>query len=170
MSRIGTRVRASRCGTCDGFPCLVNAKADAQVVCVEPALEHPDVEMLTHAYVERLETSPSGHEVKKVVVHQNGRREEFSADVVVVACGAINSAALLLRSANDTHPNGLANRSDVVGRHYMAHNNSALLALSKEPNPTTFQKTIGVNDYYFRSDDWGLSLGPTSRCSANPTR
>ena len=148
-----------RCGTCDGFPCLVNAKADAQVVCVEPALEHPDVEMLTHAYVERLETSPSGHEVKKVVVHQNGRREEFSADVVVVACGAINSAALLLRSANDTHPNGLANRSDVVGRHYMAHNNSALLALSKEPNPTTFQKTIGVNDYYFRSDDWDYPLG-----------
>ncbi len=148
-----------RCGTCDGFPCLVNAKADAQVVCVEPALEHPGVEMLTHAYVERLETSPSGREVKKVVVHRNGRREEFSADVVVVSCGAINSAALLLRSANDTHPNGLANRSDVVGRHYMAHNNSALLALSKEPNPTTFQKTIGVNDYYFRSDDWDYPLG-----------
>ena len=74
-----------RCGTCDGFPCLVNAKADAQVVCVEPALEHPGVEMLTHAYVERLETSPSGREVKKVLVHRNGRREEFSADVVVVA-------------------------------------------------------------------------------------
>ena len=79
--------------------------------------------------------------------------------MVVVSCGAVNSAALLLRSACDRHPNGLANSSDMVGRHYMAHNNSALAALSRRPNPTVFQKTIGINDYYFGSDDWQYPLG-----------
>src|SRR6266853_1975635 len=97
---------------------------------------------MTNAYVERLETSPSGREVTKIVVKRNGAYEEISADVVVVSAGAINSAALLLRSANDRHPNGLANGSDVVGRHYMGHVNSVLMALSKCPNPTVFQKTL----------------------------
>ena len=87
--------------TCDGYPCLVNAKSDAQVTCVDPALEHSNVTLLTHALVTRLETSASGREVKKVHVERNGVREEYSADIVVVSCGAINSAALLLRSAND---------------------------------------------------------------------
>jgi len=151
-----------RCGTCDGFPCLLNAKSDAQVTCVDPALRHPNVTLLTHALVSRLETSPSGREITKVQVERNGVREEYSADIVVVSCGAINSAALLLRSANDKHPNGLANASDVVGRHYMCHNNSVLLALSKRPNPTVFQKTIGLNDFYFGSDDWDYPMGHIS--------
>ena len=148
-----------KCSTCDGYPCLVNGKADAHITCVEPALKHANVTLLTHAYVTRLETSSSGREVSKVHVEHDGVSEAYSADLVVVACGAINSAALLLRSANGKHPQGLANSSDVVGRHYMCHNNSALLALSKRPNPTAFQKTLGVNDFYFRSDDWGYPLG-----------
>ncbi len=148
-----------RCGTCDGYPCLVNAKSDAQVTCVDPALQHRNVTLLTHALVTRLETSPSGREVTKVHVERNGVMEEYSAGIVVVSCGAINSAALLLRSANDKHPNGLANSSDVVGRHYMCHNNSALLALSKRPNPTLFQKTLALNDFYHRSPDWDFPLG-----------
>ncbi|MGH7206844.1 MAG: GMC oxidoreductase [Nitrospiraceae bacterium] len=148
-----------KCNSCDGFPCLVNAKSDAQVTCVDPALQHSNVTLLTHAYVSKLETSASGREITKVHVERNGVPETYSASIVVVSCGAINSAALLLRSANDKHPNGLANSSDVVGRHYMCHNNSALLALSKRPNPTAFQKTLAVNDFYFRSDDWGYPLG-----------
>jgi choline dehydrogenase-like flavoprotein len=151
-----------RCGTCDGFPCLLSAKSDAQVTCVDPALQHPNVTLLTHALVTRLETSPSGREITKVRVERQGVQEEYSADIVVVACGAINSAALLLRSANEAHPNGLANSSDVVGRHYMCHNNSVLLALSKQPNPTVFQKTIGLNDFYFGSDDWDYPMGHIS--------
>ena len=87
-------------------------------------------------------------------------REEVSADIVVSSCGAINSAALLLRSANDKHPNGLANSSDVVGRHYMGHVNSVLMALSKCPNPTIFQKSLSVNDFYFGSAELELSDGP----------
>jgi choline dehydrogenase-like flavoprotein len=113
------RSRCIRCGKFDGFPCLVSAKADSQVICVEPLLERPNVELLTRAYVSRLETDASGREVVRVVVERDGETLGLSADVVVSSCGAINSALLLLRSASDAHPNGLANSSGVVGRHYM---------------------------------------------------
>ena len=148
-----------RCSTCDGFPCLVHAKADAEVTCVDPALAHANVTLLTDAYVERLETSPSGRHVAGVVARVGGRDRTFRAAFVAVACGAINSAALLLRSANDRHPHGIANGSGAVGRHYMCHNNSAMLALSTEPNPTVFQKTLGINDWYYESDAWPHPLG-----------
>src|SRR5213592_4180943 len=105
---------------------------------------------------------PSGREVTKVHVGRNGGTEVYSADIVVVSAGAINSAALLLRSANDCHPRGLANGSDVVGRHYMGHVNSVVLAISKQPNPTVFQKTLALNDYYFASDEWEYPMGHIS--------
>ena len=153
--------RCIRCNTCDGFPCLVGAKADAQVVCVDEAIKHPNVTLLTNSLVKRLETDSSGREVKSVVV-QRGRaaRRRIRADVVVVSCGAINSAALLLRSANEKHPRGLANSSDVVGRHYMGHTNSVMMAISKCPNPTVFQKTLGVNDFYFGVERLAIPDGP----------
>jgi len=154
--------RCIRCETCDGFPCLVGAKSDAQVCAVDPALEHANVTLRTNAYVERLETSPSGREISKVIIKNNGTREEVSADIVVSSCGAINSAALLLRSANDKHPRGLANSSEVVGRHYMGHVNSVLMALSKCPNPTIFQKSLSVNDFYFGTADWNYPMGHIS--------
>ena len=154
--------RCIRCETCDGHPCLVYAKSDAQVLCVDPALEHPNVTLLTNAYVSRLETSPSGREVTKVMVQRNGATEAYSANIVVVSCGAINSAALLLRSADSRHPQGLANGSGVVGRHYMGHVNSVLMALSKCPNPTIFQKTLAVNDFYFGSAEWAYPMGHIS--------
>ena len=149
-----------RCTRLDGFPCLVDAKADAHVRAIRPALEHPNVTLVTGARVERLVTDASGRTVTGVVVeHDGGERRTYSGDIVVASCGAVNSAALLLRSANDRHPGGLANSSGVVGRHYMAHINSAMIALSIEPNPTRFQKTLGVNDYYWGSDDFGFPLG-----------
>lgn len=148
-----------RCDTCDGFPCLVQAKADAEIVAVRPALDYKNVTLLTNTCVRRLETSAGGREVTKLKVTAGGEPMEFSADIVVSSCGAINSAALLLRSANDKHPNGLANRSGQVGRNYMAHNNSAFVALSLRPNPTLFQKTLGLNDFYFGSDDFEFPLG-----------
>jgi len=154
--------RCIRCETCDGHPCLVYAKSDAQVLCVDPALEHPNVTLLTNAYVSRLETSPSGREVTTVIVQRNGATEAYSANIVVVSCGAINSAALLLRSANDKHPRGLANGSDVVGRHYMGHVNSVLMAISKCLNPTVFQKSLSVNDFYFGSKEWSYPMGHIS--------
>ncbi len=148
-----------RCSTCDGFACIVKAKADAQVVCVEPALKYPNVTMLTGARVSRLETGPDGRSVKTVHVERDGQQEQYSADIVVVAAGAINSAALMLASANDRHPNGLGNRSGLVGRNLMLHNNSSLIAISKDPNPTVFEKTLGINDYYYGDGDWEFPLG-----------
>jgi choline dehydrogenase-like flavoprotein len=156
------RSRCIRCATCDGYPCLVSAKSDAHTICVEPALEHANVTLLTNALVSRLETSSSGREVTKVRVQRNGAEETFAADIVAVSAGAINSAALLLRSANDKHPRGLANASDVVGRHYMGHVNSVLLALSRCANSTTFQKTLALNDFYFASKDWDYPMGHVS--------
>ncbi len=151
-----------RCSTCDGHPCLVNAKSDAQVLCVDPALEYPNVTLLTNAYVSKLETSASGREITNVQVKRNGQDETYTAGIVVVSCGAINSAALLLRSANDKHPNGLANGSDVVGRHYMGHVNSVLMAISRQPNGTIFQKSLSLNDYYLAGKDWDFPMGHIS--------
>ena len=94
-----------RCDAFDGFPCLLNGKADAQVMCVDPALKlHPNLTLLTNAYVSRLGTDAQGSTVTDVAVTRNGSEERYSADIVVVACGALSSALLLLRSANDKHP------------------------------------------------------------------
>jgi choline dehydrogenase-like flavoprotein len=148
-----------RCANCDGFPCPLHAKADAEVLGVRPALEHENVTLLTNAKASRLETNPEGTVVTGVVVERNGSTETFTADLVVVACGAANTASLLLRSAGDKHPNGLANGSDQVGRNFMFHDSVAVLALSREENPTVYQKTLGLNDFYFGSDDFEYPLG-----------
>jgi choline dehydrogenase-like flavoprotein len=148
-----------RCASCDGFACLVKGKADAQVVCVEPALQFPNVSMLTGARVTRLVTGQGGRTVERVLVERDGRREEYSADVVVLSAGAINSAALLLASSNDDHPGGLGNSSGMVGRNLMLHNNSSLIAIPKTPNPTRFQKTLGINDLYEGDGEWEHPLG-----------
>lgn len=149
-----------KCDAFDGFPCPLNGKADAQVICVDPTLAaHKNVTLLTNAYVTTLDTDPSGRSVSAVNVLHHGKTERYSADIVVSACGALSSALLLLRSANDRHPNGLANGSDQVGRNYMRHNQLALMALSREPNDTMFQKTLAVSDFYFGAEDWDYPLG-----------
>jgi choline dehydrogenase-like flavoprotein len=148
-----------RCTNCDGFPCAVHAKSDAEVLGVRPALEHDNVTLLTNAAATRLETNASGRTVTDVVVERDGGEERYSGDIVVVSCGATNTAKLLLASANDKHPDGLANRSDQVGRNYMFHNSQAVLALSREENHTVYQKTLGVNDFYFGADDFEYPLG-----------
>jgi choline dehydrogenase-like flavoprotein len=162
-----------RCQTCDGFPCLVHAKSDAEVVAVRPALEFPNVTLFRNAKALKLETNADGTAIAEVVAEVGGEREVFRGDIVVVSCGAANTAKLLLMSANDKHPNGLANGSDQVGRNYMFHNSQAVLALSREPNTTIFQKTIALNDFYFGMDGFeypmgniqmiGKSLGPMYR-------
>ncbi|MBX7065928.1 MAG: GMC family oxidoreductase [Parachlamydiales bacterium] len=136
-----------RCDTCDGYPCLADAKSDAHHICIAPILKLPNVHLLTNTKVERL--IAKNNEIAEVET-DTGKR--FQAKRFIVSCGAINSAALLLRSE-------LANRSGQVGRHYMCHNNSAIVALSKEKNNVTFQKTIGINDFYFGAEDSKLPLG-----------
>ncbi len=157
-----------RCNAFDGFPCLLNGKADAQVMCVDPALAvHPNLTLLTNAYVERLETDPSGRTVTGVQVLREGQQERYSADIVVVACGALSSALLLLRSASAAHPDGLANGSGQVGRNYMRHNQSVLMAFTPEINDTVFQKTLAVSDFYFGADDWDYPLGLIQMCASS---
>jgi choline dehydrogenase-like flavoprotein len=129
------------------------------VLGVRPALEHANVTLLTGATARRLVTDPSGRSVTAVEVERGGETETYTAGIVVVACGAANTAKLLLASANDRHPQGLANGSDQVGRNYMFHNSQAVLALSREPNPTVFQKTLGLNDFYFASDEFDYPMG-----------
>jgi choline dehydrogenase-like flavoprotein len=150
-----------RCDRVDGFPCLVGAKADAEMAVVRPALAaHPNLTLMTGTRAERLLTDASGRLVTGVaVVLPDGSRHVLSADIVVLAAGAILSAALLLASANDRHPHGLANSSDQVGRNYMRHNNLALIAFSREPNPTVFQKTLALNDFYGPSEHWEYPMG-----------
>jgi choline dehydrogenase-like flavoprotein len=149
-----------KCDTFDGFPCLVGAK-----VAVFPILAKPNVTLITRARVTHLATDASGRTVNGIIVERDGATQRYSADIVVVACGAINSAALLLRSASDRHPTGLANSSDQVGRNFMFHNNSAMLAVSRKPNPSRFTKTIGLNDFYFGpgeghfNDNFNFPLG-----------
>jgi choline dehydrogenase-like flavoprotein len=148
-----------RCTNCDGFPCAVHGKSDAEVLGVRPALEHPNVTLLTNTTALELKTNSGGTNVTEVVVEHDGKREQLTADVFVVACGAANTASLLLRSANEKHPTGLANGSDQVGRNYMFHNSQAVLALSREENPTVFQKTLGLNDFYLANDEFEYPLG-----------
>jgi choline dehydrogenase-like flavoprotein len=143
----------------DGFPDLTDSKADGQTSCLRPALMNKNVTLLTHAYVEKLDTDASGKKINKVTVDIKGERMLFSADTVIVACGAVNSAALLLRSANDKHPNGLANSSNQVGRNLMLHHNGCLVAFTKKKNDCVFQKSLGLADFYHRADDSELPLG-----------
>lgn len=148
-----------RCAWCDGYPCLVHAKSDAETVAVRPALQHPNVTLLVGTEVTGIETDGKGRAVTGVVASRNGGTERYEADIVVISAGAANSARLLLASANDHHPNGLANGSDQVGRNYMFHNSKAIVAISKEPNDTSFQKTLAVNDFYFGSDTYRWPMG-----------
>jgi choline dehydrogenase-like flavoprotein len=143
----------------DGYPDPTETKADAHVVALRPALEHRSVELRTRTLVRRLLSSASGREIVGVEIDTDGEREVVRGDLVVVACGAINSAALLLRSASPRHPNGLANASDQVGRNYMAHHNGMLVAYGEAPNDARFQKTFGVGDFYRASARCDHPLG-----------
>ncbi len=139
-----------RCKTCDAFPCMVHAKGDAEVRAVRPALASGNVELWTNTYVERLLTDERGMRVTGAAVRRaGGEQQTVQADIVVASSGAVNSAALLLRSRNDRHPHGLANSSGLVGRNYMVHNNSVLVAIDLlRKNDTVFQKVISINDFY----------------------
>lgn len=168
-----------RCDTFDGYPCLVGAKADSEVNAIRPAQEaYDNLTLLTSAKVLKLHTSGSGRQITAVEVEIAQKQptsahgtpgwqeapthteiQQFSADIVVVACGAINSAALLLKSANDQHPHGLANGSDQVGRNFMKHQSIALVALGTQPNRAMFQKTIAVNDFYWGEPDFPYPMG-----------
>ena len=150
-----------RCDRVDGFPCLLGAKADAEMAVIRPALAaHPNLTLMTRTTVERLLTDTGGRAVTGAAVTlPDGTPHTFTADIIVLSAGAILSAALLLKSATGKHPDGLANSSGMVGRNYMRHNNLALIAFSREPNPTVFQKTLALNDFYGPGEHWQYPMG-----------
>jgi len=138
-----------RCATCDGFPCRTLAKSDADVSCVRPAVASGAVELLTHTTVDKVLTDDTGNHATGVECIIAGTAATITAGAVVVSCGAVNSAALLLRSATEHHPNGLANSSDQLGRNYMVHNNSIMVGINPfRRNRSVFQKTLYFNDFY----------------------
>jgi len=150
-----------RCDTCDGYPCLVHAKSDSDVLGVRPVMHKPNVTLLTDAKVLRLHTNTSGRQITGVEAEVNRETMMFSADVVVAACGAVNSSALLLRSANGRHPNGLANNSSgLVGRNLMKHVLGSLIGVStQKANPSKFQKTMAINDFYWGEPGYEFPMG-----------
>ncbi len=157
---LGLRDGCVLCDTCNSFACKVHAKSESEVCCVRPALEHANVQLWTNAYATRLVTDPSGTRVEAVEVERNGATLRVSASLFVVSCGAVNSAALLLRSAGPRHPNGLANSSGLVGRRYMAHLATMMQGFHPfRKNSTVFQKTVAINDFYFGGPNTRYPLG-----------
>jgi choline dehydrogenase-like flavoprotein len=144
-----------RCDTCDGYPCLVHAKSDADINCIRQIMHLPNVTLMTSSRVTRLLTNSTGTAVTEVeVTHADSKTPAtYSAGLFAVCAGAINSAVILLASANDKHPSGLANRSDQVGRNFMYHQADALLAITTDHNYDSYTKTWGTNDFYFRDSD-----------------
>ncbi|WP_292008218.1 GMC family oxidoreductase [Chryseobacterium sp.] len=143
----------------DGFPDTSERKGDAHFCALSKALEYPNVELMTNTKVLKLITDDLGTRVSGVVVEQNGEVGILTADLVVLSAGAINSAAILLESRSEQFPNGLANRSDQVGRNYMFHQSSALTVLYKKPNPSKFGKTFGISDFYLANKKYRFPLG-----------
>jgi choline dehydrogenase-like flavoprotein len=147
-----------RCKTCGGYPCLLKAKSDARSLAVEPMLNLPNVTLLTGRKVMKLETDAAGGKVTEVVCETHQGEERWSADIVVLAAGAVNTACILLGSANAAHPNGLANGSDQVGRNYAFHTLTAMVSLTCAPVDTTFPKTMAVNDFYWKDPRGGFDF------------
>ena len=157
---LGIRDGCVLCNTCNSFACKVHAKSEADVCCVRPAIQRPNVDLWTNAYVTRLHTNAAGTSVEAVEVQVNGDTVRVEASIVVVSCGAVNSAALLLRSRSDKHPHGLANSSGLVGRRYMAHLATMMQGFHPlRKNATVFQKTVAINDFYFRGPNTKYPLG-----------
>lgn len=157
---LGLRDGCILCRTCNSFPCNIHAKSEADVCCVRPAIARPNVTLWTNAYAARLDTDASGTRVVAAEIVRDGKAVRVTAPIFVVSCGAVNSAALLLRSKSAAHPNGLANSSGLVGTRYMAHLATMISAFDRtRKNDTVFQKTVAVNDYYLAGARTPIPLG-----------
>jgi choline dehydrogenase-like flavoprotein len=144
----------------DGFPDAFTGKMDAETCGLKAALAHDNVSLTTGARVVKLETDAAGKRIETVVYEKDGATHRLSPRYVALAAGAVNSALLLLASANGAMPGGLANRADQVGRHFMNHNSSAALAIDPfGRNDSIYQKTIGLNDFYLDDGRGGPPLG-----------
>ena len=141
--------RCRRCGSCDAFVCRFDAKGDAETRVLKPILEHPDVRLERGAKVLKLITDVEGKQIVALEMLQHGKLKRVEAPLFVLSAGAINSALILQRSSNEHFPNGLANRSGIVGRNLMNHHLTGLMGVKPfKRNDTKFPKTLSVNDFY----------------------
>jgi choline dehydrogenase-like flavoprotein len=147
------------CRTCNSFPCRIRMRSDAETCGIVPALAHENVTLWTNTRAERLVTNAAGTRVEAVELVRAGERLRVETPLCIVSCGAVNSAALLLRSASDRHPGGLANSSGLVGRRYMAHLATMMQGVDFFRNPDEFQKTLAINDFYLRGPNTPFPLG-----------
>jgi choline dehydrogenase-like flavoprotein len=160
LLRVGEADGCILCNTCNSFVCQRHAKSESDVCCVRPAMDYANVTLWTNALARRLITDGSGRRVTAVDLERNGAAVRVEAPLIVVACGAVNSAALLLQSGNDKHPAGLANSSGMVGRRYMAHLATMMQGFHPlRKNSTVFQKTVAINDFYLRGPRTDFPLG-----------
>lgn len=134
-------------------------RTDAEDTGVTPALKYENVTLKSPAQVLWLHTNPSGNEVRGVQAKVGDQYYLFLSHIVVVACGAINSAALLLQSGNESHPNGIANSSGLVGRNLMKQQLSVVVQLTASPNSGLFPRTVGINDFYWGDKDFAYPMG-----------
>ncbi|MBK1824992.1 GMC oxidoreductase [Burkholderia orbicola] len=148
------------CSTCDGYPCLVDAKGDAEVSVLRPLVGSGGARLMVRTRIDRLVMSADGTRIEEALGVRDGQPVRIRAKRFVLACGAVNSAALLLRSADHAHPEGIGNRSGMLGRNYMVHNSTFMLAVDpRRANDVLFQKTLAVNDWYLRSPQNAFPLG-----------
>jgi choline dehydrogenase-like flavoprotein len=160
LMRVGEAGGCILCATCNSFPCQLQAKSDAELCAVREATLQPTVTLWTDAFARQLFTDASGDRVTAVEIERQGAVHRVEAGLFVVSCGAVNSAALMLRSTSRAHPHGLGNASGLVGRRYMAH--LATMMQGFHPfrvNTTVFQKTVAINDFYLRGPDVPYPLG-----------
>ncbi len=144
--------------TWDAYPNTCGGKSDGETI-LQEAQTKGLVELRTESVAEQLELDADG-KVAAVLYRQNGALKRIAAPVVVLAAGAVQTAALLLRSATESCSAGAANSSDQVGRNFMNHNCSAVLALHPmRRNRAVYQKTLMVNDYYHSDGSGGAPLG-----------
>lgn len=151
--------RCIRCATCDGFPCRLDAKGDAETCAVDPAVATGHCRLLTGTQVRRIVTDRTGRRVRHLVATGPDGTVSITGGKFVLSAGAVNSAVLLLASADDANPSGLSNSSGQVGRNFMMHNNAHIAAVDlNRHNDVRFAKTLAVNDWYLDGGD-GYPLG-----------
>lgn len=152
--------RCRLCGTCDGHHCQIDAKMDAEVAALRPALATGHVTLLTHATCQRILTNPAGTAVEGVEITVDGKARTYLSDTVSVNCGVPDTAVLLRRSRNPAHPDGLGNDHGMLGRYMGGHYTGVIFpVVSWRPIGSRHTKTVAINQFYEASAEWPFPTG-----------
>ena len=156
---LGNGGNCTFCSTCDAYACPTHGKMDTEVACIVPALATGNLTLLTHAKCHRLLTNDGGDRITGMELEYQDKIRTVDADFYVSACGVFHSPALLLRSANKSHPDGLANSSGQVGRNLAGHNAAMFFLPGFRLLPEIHQKTFAMNDFYLGDAKYPYPMG-----------